>query len=66
MAGKHDPFSRVESTFHGAGETLEKALEDAWKQAEPKVGPGVFRIVDMYFSAENPIREYSVVIGSGG
>jgi hypothetical protein len=67
MADKHDPFSRVENTFRGAGKTLEAAFEDAWDQAKKSgAGPGVFRLVDLYFSADNPIREYSIVIGAGG
>lgn len=65
MAKKNDPFARAENTYHGAGKTLEAALENAWEQAKDK-GPGVFRVVDIYFSADNPIREYSVVIGPGG
>ena len=67
MADKHDPFSVVENTHHGVGKTLDAAFEDAWEQAKAKgAKPGVFRIVDMYFAAENPIREYSVVIAPGG
>jgi hypothetical protein len=67
MAYKHDPFSLAESTYHGAGKTLEAAFENAWEQAKAKgAGAGTYRIVDMYFAAENPIREYGVVISGGG
>jgi hypothetical protein len=67
MADKHDPFSLAESTYHGAGKTLQEAFEDAWVQAKEKgAGPGTYRVTDIYFAAENPIREYSVVIGPGG
>lgn len=63
---RHDPFRLLESTFHGAGKTLEEAIEDAWSQAKERGAKGTFRIVDVYFAADNPIREYSVVIGIGG
>jgi hypothetical protein len=66
MSEKHDPFRLAENTFHGAGESLDKAIEDAWEHAKEKGAKGTFRIVDMYFAADNPIREYSVVIGIGG
>ena len=62
MADKHDPFRVVENTYHGRGDTLDKAIEDAWEKAKGG-GPATFRIVDIYFAAENPIREYSVIIG---
>ena len=67
MIDRHDPFRRVENTFHGAGTTLDEAIEDAWAHAKEKGAmPGTYRVVDIYFAAENPIREYSVVIGIGG
>ena len=67
MADRHDPFRRVENTFHGAGKTLQEAIDDAWAQAKERgAGPGTYRVVDIYFAAENPIREYSIVIGTGG
>ncbi|MGH2971433.1 MAG: hypothetical protein ACRDNM_11925 [Gaiellaceae bacterium] len=59
---KNDPFKLAENTFHGAGKTLDDAIKDAWAQAK---NPGTFRVVDIYFSADNPIREYSVVINAG-
>jgi hypothetical protein len=55
-----DPFNLKEQTFVGAGRTLQAALESAWAQAKE---PGTYRVVDIYFAAENPITEYSVVIG---
>jgi len=67
MAEKHDPFALAEKTFHGAGKTLEEAIADAWEHAkERRADPGIYRVVDIYLATENPIREYSVVIGSGG
>jgi hypothetical protein len=67
MADKHDRFRVAETAYHGAGKTLEAAFEDAWAQAKEKgAGPGTYRVVDIYFAAENPIREYGVVIGPGG
>jgi len=67
MADKRDPFRLAESTFHGRGKTLEQAIEAAWAQAkEQGPGSGTYRIVDIYFAAENPIREYGVVIKGGG
>jgi hypothetical protein len=67
MSDKHDPFRLAETTFHGAGKTLQEAFEDAWEHAKEKgAGPGTYRVVDMFFAAENPIREYGVVIAPGG
>ncbi|HEX3056571.1 MAG TPA: hypothetical protein VHP82_10575 [Gaiellaceae bacterium] len=67
MSDKHDPFRLAESTYHGAGKTLEAALDDAWAHAKGKgAAPGTYRVVDIFFAAENPIREYSVVIGGSG
>ncbi|MFL5911105.1 MAG: hypothetical protein ACJ768_11105 [Gaiellaceae bacterium] len=62
MAKDHDPFKILDNTFTGRGHTFEKAIESAWEQAKES-GPGTFRIVDIYFAAENPISEYSVIIG---
>jgi hypothetical protein len=69
MAEKHDhdPFKLADNTYHGAGDSLDAAFKDAWTNAKGKgAGPGTYRVVDIYFSADNPIREYSVVIGPGG
>ena len=67
MTGKHDPFALAENSFHGAGKTLEEAIADAWEHAKEKhAAAGIYRVVDIYIATENPIREYSVVIGSGG
>ncbi|HLX18749.1 MAG TPA: hypothetical protein VKR23_01240 [Gaiellaceae bacterium] len=67
MADKHDPFELAENTYHGAGKTLDDAFHDAWEQAKAKgAAPGTYRVVDIYFATENPIREYSIVIGPGG
>ncbi len=67
MAEKHDPFALAENTFHGAGKTIEEAIADAWGHAkEKRAEPGVYRVVDIYLATENPIREYSVLIGNGG
>jgi hypothetical protein len=62
MADHKDRFTFVEKTFAGRGETLQAAIEAAWQEAKGG-GPGTFRIVDIYFAANNPITEYSVIIG---
>jgi hypothetical protein len=62
MADKKDPFASVSTTWHGRGFNLEKAIENAWEQAKGS-GPGTFRILDISFAADNPITEYSVIIG---
>ncbi|HEY2542507.1 MAG TPA: hypothetical protein VGH92_05590 [Gaiellaceae bacterium] len=68
MAEKHMPKHFTATTnFRGNGETLEAAIENAWQVAkESGARPGDFRLVDIGFNANNPIREYSVVIGPLG
>jgi len=63
MAEKKEPFASIADTWHGHGETFEKAIESAWEQAKGSRGPGTYRILDISFSAENPITEYSIIIG---
>lgn len=68
MADKHKPMHFAATTnFRGNGKTLEAAIENAWEVAKDNgASPGDFRLVDIGFNAENPIREYSVVIGPLG
>lgn len=64
MADKKDRFASIESTWHGQGATLEKAIESAWAAAKGSgQDPGTYRILDISFAAENPISEYSIIIG---
>lgn len=64
MADKKQPFTSIATTWHGQGEHLEDAMKDAWEAAK-KAGaaPGNYRILDISFAAENPITEYSILIG---
>lgn len=67
MADKKEPtgtFASISTTWHGQATTLEKAIEKAWEAAKADhQGPGNYRILDLSFAAENPISEYSVIIG---
>jgi hypothetical protein len=64
MAEKKEPFAHIAATWHGHGNTLDKAIEAAWEQAKGSgAGPGTYRLLDISFAAENPITEYSVIIG---
>jgi hypothetical protein len=61
--GKH-LFEHISETWHGQGKTLDAAIESAWETAKGKgAGPGTYRILDISFAAENPITEYSIIIG---
>lgn len=64
MADRKQPFASIANTWHGQGVTLDEAIESAWEAAK-KAGarPGTYRILDISFAAENPISEYSVIIG---
>lgn len=64
MADKKEPFSSIATTWHGRGVNLDKAIESAWEAAKRAgADPGTYRILDISFAAENPITEYSVIIG---
>ena len=64
MADKKQPFANIASTWHGQGINLDKAVEAAWEAAKKDgAGPGTYRLLDISFAAENPITEYSVIIG---
>lgn len=64
MADKKNPFASISTTWHGHGVNLEKAIESAWEQAKHNgATPGTYRILDISFASENPITEYSVIIG---
>jgi hypothetical protein len=64
MADERKPFASIATTWHGQGVDLDKAIESAWHAAkESGAGPGTYRILDISFAAENPITEYSVIIG---
>lgn len=54
------------TTFTANGDTVEQAAERAWDKAK-KAGhkAGWYQIVSIYFYADNPIRDYKVVIGGG-
>lgn len=62
-----DKFAPITPTFQGAAGTLEGAIKKAWDNAHhEKSPPGLYRILDISFHAENPITEYSVIIGHIG
>jgi len=64
VAESKDRFAHLAETWHGEGKTLQAAIEQAWEAAKGKgARPGTYRILDISFAAENPISEYSVIIG---
>lgn len=64
MAEKKGPFARLADTWHGQGPSLQAAMEKAWEEAKANgAGAGTYRVLDISFAAENPITEYSVIIG---
>jgi hypothetical protein len=64
MADKKGPFASIANTWHGQGKSLDAAIEQAWEEAKANgAGPGTYRLLDISFAAENPITEYSVIIG---
>jgi len=64
MADKKQPFASIANTWHGQGIDIDKAIDAAWQEAKKSgAGPGTYRILDISFAAENPITEYSVLIG---
>ena len=64
MAEQKNPFASISTTWHGKGDDLETAMKDAWEAAKKGgAAPGVYRILDISFAADNPITEYSVIIG---
>jgi hypothetical protein len=65
MADKKEPlFASISGTWHGHGLTLDKAIENAWDEAKGSgQGPGLYRVLDISFAADNPISEYSIIIG---
>jgi len=70
-ADKDDPLKFTEVTFRGRSfrkddraPTLEEAIENAWEVAKRNgQSPGTFRVLDISFAADNPISEYSIIIG---
>ncbi|HKT43831.1 MAG TPA: hypothetical protein VJQ85_03455 [Gaiellaceae bacterium] len=65
MAKEHDPLKVVEGAWRGRSQnSLQEAIEDSWEQAKAAgAQPGNFQVTGIYFNADNPISEYSVVIG---
>lgn len=64
MADKKHPFAAFADTWHGQGKSLQAAMEAAWEEAKKNgAGPGTYRVLDISFAAENPITEYSIIIG---
>lgn len=48
--------------YHGKGEKLKDALEDAWQKAKDDGAPAGTYNVELKIETENPIRGYIVVI----
>jgi hypothetical protein len=65
MAEHHDPLKATENSWRGRGDSLDKAIEDAWNEAKKGGGPKALRVVDIYIAGNNPITEYSVIVGPG-
>ena len=58
------PFASTATTWNGQGATLDQAIESAWESAKGNgQAPGTYRLLDISFATENPITEYSVIIG---
>lgn len=47
----------------GPGCNLQKAIDDAWEQAKGGGAPADLRIVDIQVTGNNPITEYTVILG---
>jgi hypothetical protein len=69
MAEHHDPLKATEDTWRGrstgADANLAAAIKDAWNEAKKGGGPDTLRVVDIYIAGNNPITEYSVIVGRG-
>jgi hypothetical protein len=50
-------------TWEGKGPDFKAATEKAWEKAKQSPGPESFRVVNIFVSGDNPIREYKVVLG---
>jgi len=47
-------------------ESLQDAIDDAWKHAKDSSDPpSTLRIADIYFAGTNPISDYSVIVVRG-
>jgi hypothetical protein len=59
--GRYQTWVGTVSTAERETISIEDALEDAWSHARNS-GYHQFRIVEIRFTADNPINEYSVII----
>lgn len=59
----HEALARYED-FTGEGDTLEKALNDAYEKG--KASGKVFRVQEIFIRGDNPLSGYGVVISPHG
>jgi hypothetical protein len=68
--GKREPSSKVEAYLGISEEGFRRATEAAVEEYEeahggPPPEPVTLRVVDMYVTVHNPIRDYRVVLSPG-